>query len=173
MAKKPKKDSEAGGEGEADGAPKGRFSKKTMIIAGAGAAVVLLGGGAGAFMMMSGGEPEAGAPAAVSVEEHEPTAYYYDLPVMILNLSSTESGTHYVKLAVALEFPDEKMLKLIEPNMPRVLDAFQTYMRELRVTDLQGSAGLYRLKEELQRRINIAVYPARVDDVLFKNVIVQ
>ena len=30
-----------------------------------------------------------------------------------------------------------------------------------------------RLKEELQRRVNIAVYPARVDDVLFKNVIVQ
>jgi flagellar FliL protein len=46
-------------------------------------------------------------------------------------------------------------------------------MRELRAADLQGSAGLFRLKEELQRRVNIAVYPARVDDVLFKNVIVQ
>jgi flagellar FliL protein len=174
MAKKPKKD--AGAEGEAPegegGGKKGLLAnKKLLIIAGAGLVLVLGGGGGAAFFLMGGEDPA--AEAAAAIETAEPSAYYYDLPVMILNLSSTENHAAYVKLQVALEVADEHMLTLIEPNMPRVLDAFQTYMRELRVSDLQGSAGLYRLKEELQRRVNIAVYPARVDDVLFKNVIVQ
>ena len=46
------------------------------------------------------------------------------------------------------------MIEQITPIMPRVMDAFQTYLRELRPSDLDGSAGLYRLKEELTRRVN-------------------
>ncbi len=65
------------------------------------------------------------------------------------------------------------MIELIEPRMPRVLDAFQVYLRELRPSDLEGSAGLYRLKEELLRRVNLAVYPASVDNILFKEILVQ
>lgn len=175
MAKKPKKEAAEGEapEGEGEGKKGLLANKKLLIIAGAGLVVLLGGGGAAFFLMSGGGEADPAAEAVAAVAEAEPSAYYYDLPVMILNLSSTESHAAYVKLQVALEVSDEQMLTLIEPNMPRVLDAFQTYMRELRVSDLQGSAGLYRLKEELQRRVNIAVYPARVDDVLFKNVIVQ
>jgi flagellar FliL protein len=144
-----------------------------MMMAGGGAAVLLLLVGGGVFMLGGGSAEPVAEPVTATSQDTEPTAFYYDLPVMILNLSSTENRAAYVKLAVALEVSDQKMLQVIEPNMPRILDAFQTYMRELRTSDLQGSAGLYRLKEELQRRINIAVYPARVDDVLFKNVIVQ
>jgi flagellar FliL protein len=57
--------------------------------------------------------------------------------------------------------------------MPRVMDAFQTYLRELRPADLDGSAGLYRLKEELTRRVNLAISPARINAVLFKEIVVQ
>ena len=57
--------------------------------------------------------------------------------------------------------------------MPRVMDAFQTYLRELRPSDLEGSAGLYRLKEELTRRVNVAIAPSRVNAVLFKEIVVQ
>jgi len=39
---------------------------------------------------------------------------------------------------------------------------FQTYLRELRPSDLEGSAGLYRLKEELTRRVNVAIAPSRI-----------
>lgn len=46
-------------------------------------------------------------------------------------------------------------------------------MRELRPSDLDGSAGMYRLKEELLRRVNMTVYPAKVDAVLFKELLVQ
>ena len=61
----------------------------------------------------------------------------------------------------------------IKPSMPRVTDIFQTYLRELRPTDLNGSAGLFRLKEELTRRVNYAVAPNQVSAVLFKEIVVQ
>lgn len=169
MAKTPKADSEQDG-GETGGSSS---KKKLIIIGGAAAAVLLVGGGAAFFL--TGGTPAAPAVGDVAAVDaaSQPHAYYYDLPMMILNLSTADERPTFVKMEIALEVSDEKMLEVIKPNLPRVLDAFQTYMRELRASDLQGSAGLFRLKEELQRRVNIAVYPARVDDVLFKNVIVQ
>ena len=57
--------------------------------------------------------------------------------------------------------------------MPRIVDNFQVYLRELRLEDLRGSAGLYRLREELLSRVNIAAQPAQVNDVLFKEMLVQ
>jgi len=45
--------------------------------------------------------------------------------------------------------------------------------RELRIEDLQGSAGMYRLREELLRRVRAATAPAQVKDVLFKEMLVQ
>jgi flagellar FliL protein len=74
---------------------------------------------------------------------------------------------------VTLELPDQAMQAQIQPVMPRLMDAFQTYLRELRPTDLDGSAGLYRLKEELTRRVNAAIAPGRINAVLFKEIVVQ
>ena len=65
------------------------------------------------------------------------------------------------------------MVPEIQPVLPRVMDGFQTLMREMRPVDLEGSAGLYRVKEEMQRRVNNAVHPARVEAVLFKEMLVQ
>ena len=78
-----------------------------------------------------------------------------------------------LKVKVVLELPDQALSAQIEPLMPRIMDTFQTYLRELRPTDLDGSAGLYRLKEELTRRVNAAVAPNRITAVLFKEIIVQ
>jgi flagellar protein FliL len=57
--------------------------------------------------------------------------------------------------------------------MPRIIDNFQVYLRELRVEDLRGSGGIYRLREELLTRVNAATAPAKVVDVLFKEMLVQ
>ena len=54
-----------------------------------------------------------------------------------------------------------------------IRDSFQTYLRELRLDDLRGSAGMYRLREELLTRINVAVQPSKVSAVLFKEMLVQ
>lgn len=175
MARKPKKAAaKEPGEGEQ---PASGGSKKKMIIIAA-AAVLVLGGGFGAYKMMSHGgegahgeEGAAHAEAEPAIPEHK-VASFVDLPEMTVNLDSKERA-QYLKVKIALEVPEAKMSEEIAPVMPRVLDAFQSYMRQLRPTDLEGSAGLYRLKEELTKRVNIAVSPARVDAVLFKEIVVQ
>jgi len=98
-----------------------------------------------------------------------------DMPDVLVNLSSSGGGDHtqYLKVKVVLEVPDDKVMAQIQPLMPRLLDTFQTYLRELRATDLDGSAGLYRLKEELTRRVNAAIAPSRINAVLFKEIVVQ
>ena len=54
------------------------------------------------------------------------------------------------------------------------MDTFLPYLRELRATDLDGSAGLYRPQgEELTRRVNAAIAPNHINAVLFKEIVVQ
>ena len=142
-------------------------SLKIMIIAAAGLLVVLGGGGAAAYLFLGGGHDKA-AQAAVK------PAIFVDLPDVLVNLSNAGADrTQYLKVKIVLELPDASVVAQIQPLMPRVMDAFQTYLRELRPTDLDGSAGLYRLKEELTRRVNAAVAPNRITAVLFKEIVIQ
>jgi flagellar protein FliL len=141
---------------------------KYLLIGGA--ALLLIGGGGGAayYFFVPASEPKvANVPAAKP-------AVFVDLPEVLVNLSGTGSErTQYLKLKIVLELPDQLMIQQIQPVMPRVMDAFQTYLRELRPGDLDGSAGLYRLKEELTRRVNASISPSRVNAVLFKEIVVQ
>ena len=139
------------------------------LLIGAGA-LLLVGGGVGAyfFFFAKPSEPkEAAAPAPKPV-------VFVDLPDVLVNLSSTAGDrTQYLKVKIVLELADQTMINQIQPVMLRVLDAFQVYLRELRPSDLEGSAGLYRLKEELTRRVNAAISPSRINAVLFKEIVVQ
>ena len=169
MAKKPAKETEAdpGAEGGEGG---GSSKKKLFILIGAGIGALVVFGGAGAFFM------GAFSPKPKAEAEHHETAkaaMYVDLPDMTVNLSAVDQRAAYLKVKVSLEVSDKATVDKITPALPRVLDAFQVYLRELRVSDLDGSAGLYRVKEELQRRINTAIYPTRVEAVLFKEILVQ
>jgi flagellar FliL protein len=92
----------------------------------------------------------------------------------MVNLSGVAGErAQYLKLKVVLELPDQTMGAQIQPVMPRLMDAFQTYLRELRPADLDGSAGLYRMRDELTRRINAMLAPNHVNAVLFKEVVIQ
>jgi flagellar protein FliL len=171
MASKPKKMEEEVDEEAEDGAEatpaKSKFSRKTIMIAAAGA-LVLIGGGTTAYFMMSGSKEA--KPAVVQAKP----AVYLDVPEVLVNLSTTgNERTQYLKVKVVLELPDATLTPQVQSTMPRVMDAFQTYLRELRPTDLDGSAGLYRLKEELTRRVNVAIAPSRINAVLFKEIVVQ
>jgi flagellar protein FliL len=175
MASKPKKadieeDEAAGGEETSDAKKSGLMAKlslKAMIIAAA-ALVAVSGIGVGGYLFFS-----AKKEAAEQAKAAEP-AVFVDMPEVLVNLSNTgNERTQYLKVKITLEVPDQMLAKQITPVMPRVIDTFQTYLRELRPTDLDGSAGLYRLKEELTRRVNVAIAPGRVNAVLFKEIIVQ
>ncbi|MGB6538806.1 MAG: flagellar basal body-associated protein FliL [Xanthobacteraceae bacterium] len=142
------------------------LSTKFIIIAAVG--IVALGAVGGGAYHFVGGRSEA-APAA----KIKPPVFF-DMPDILVNLSSSGSDrTQYLKVKVVLELPNEAMKAQIQPLMPRVMDMFQTYLRELRASDLDGSAGLYRLKEELTRRVNAAIAPDRINAVLFKEIVVQ
>jgi|SRR5579859_218175 len=102
-----------------------------------------------------------------------PAAVFYDLPEILVNLNSNGRKQNFLKIRVSLELESPLDVPKIESVMPRIIDNFQVYLRELRIEDLQGSAGLLRLREELLTRVNSSVKPAKVNDVLFKEMLVQ
>jgi flagellar FliL protein len=156
-----------GGEQKPKRALFGFLSLKMMIIGGA--ALLLLGGGGGAYFLLMSKPAETKTTAVPG----KPVVFV-DLPEVLVNLSNSGSDrTQYLKVKIVLELPDQSMIPQIQPVMPRVMDAFQTYLRELRASDLDGSAGLYRLKEELTRRVNASIAPSRINAVLFKEIVVQ
>lgn len=168
MAKEVTKESDADSEtgGESASAKK-KLPLKMIAIAAAG--LIAVGGGGTAAYMFFGHSKEAKAAAPAPKP-----AVFVDLPEVLVNLSNTGSDrTQYLKVKVVLELPDALIQQQIQPMMPRLMDTFQTYLRELRPSDLDGSAGLYRLKEELTRRVNASLAPNRVNAVLFKEIVVQ
>jgi flagellar protein FliL len=100
-------------------------------------------------------------------------AVFFDLPEILVNLNSTGSRASFLKITVSLEIDRQEDIPRIREVLPRIMDNFQVYLRELRLDDLRGSAGMYRLREELLARVNAAVAPVKVRDVLFKEMLVQ
>jgi flagellar FliL protein len=158
---------EGAAEGAAAPAPKG----KLKLIIAAVAALAIVGGGATWFFFLRHHNEEMHAEAAAPPAR--PPAYV-EVPDMLVNLIGLPGErVQYLKAKIVLEVREEKQVESIKSSLPRVTDIFQTYMRELRPSDLNGSAGLFRLKEDLTRRVNAAVAPNQVAAVLFKEVVVQ
>ena len=180
VAADPDKDEVGEGEGgdgvEVEVRPRGRgLSGKKLVLFVALPVLLLLVAGAAVYFtgladgLLGLGE-EAGAEAA-AVESGP--GHYYELPEILVNLSSSGKRANFLKLRVSLELADPESVPQIEAVLPRIVDSFQVYLRELRIEDLRGSAGLYRLREELLLRINAAVKPVEIRDVLFKEMLVQ
>lgn len=140
------------------------LSRKQMMIYG-GAFVLLTGLGFGALWMF-GGKKDPSAPAM-------PKGVYHDLPEMVVNLSATNERPQYLRVKVTLEVENAEIVNALKPALPRVIDTFQVHLRELRAVDLEGSAGLFRLREELTRRVNHSIAPQKIRAVLFKEIVVQ
>ncbi len=137
-----------------------------LILVGAGAGV-FFSGALDSFLKPSG-------EAAVAAETTRPgPVTYFDLPDILVNLRTDGPRPVFLKIVVSLELTRADERAAIERVMPRVIDTFQVSLRELRADQLQGSAGLFRLREELLARVNAAAAPARIKDVLFKEMLVQ
>lgn len=163
--------------------------KKILLFGGGGAAVLLI---IVLVMMLMGGDedPEEAEDAAMeqmaedaaerrdqaqaeqdkTVEELQ--TLFIEIPPQRYNLNTGGDGTSYLDAVIVLEIDRESFRDEVNAKMPRILDEFNIYMRELRPEDLNGSAGVFRLKEELLMRINQAVAPTRVKDVLFQQFLI-
>ena len=145
-----------------------------MILFGAPVAVLLL---AGAGLWFTGILPHAlgmDKNTGQMVEAAKPVPpSYVDLPEMVANLNSNLRKPSYIKLTARIEVPSPGDVDKVKAALPRVVDLMQTYLREMRPEELRGSAGTYRLREELLVRASTAAAPAKVSDVLFTQMLVQ
>ncbi|MDD3029607.1 MAG: flagellar basal body-associated FliL family protein [Alphaproteobacteria bacterium] len=170
-ADEPEKE-EGEGSAEAAEAEAAKKKKKLIIIGGAAAgAVVILG--IVLALALGGGKESSPAAGEVKAESASGEPIYYPLGDMIVNLSGGGKRPNYLKVKVTLELADKRDSGLMDLIKPRIIDNFQVYLRELRIEDLRGSAGMYRLREELLTRVTEAAQPIRVRDVLFQEMLVQ
>ncbi|MDP1875338.1 flagellar basal body-associated FliL family protein [Phenylobacterium sp.] len=183
---------------DGEGAPaKKKPPLKLLIIAGVGALVVLGGGGAGAFMLLGpkpaaeGAEAEKAekaktekaekgkgkdgdAPASPAVIRPGPDGVvFYTMPDIVVNMQTPEGKATFLKLRLTLELPDDGVATELDPNLPRLQDMFQTFLRELRPEDLSGSQGSYQLRMEILRRVNLVIAPAKVNAVLIEEMLIN
>ncbi len=177
---------------DAAAAPAKKGGKKKLIVL---AALVLLLAGAGAGLWFGGILPpllgmgpkpthadgatsdgangKAADGKAAAKADAKPQPIFMELPEIIANLNAGPRRNSFIKLRPKIELARAEDEVAVRAAMPRLLDLFQTYLREMRPEELRGSAGTYRLREELLARANIAVAPVRIVDVLFPEMIVQ
>jgi flagellar FliL protein len=182
MSAAPAAAEETGGEAPA---AKGGGKKKLLLLVGA--PVLLAGIGAGLWFggilppLLGMGPPPPPAEGAAEADAAPRPPAFFDMPEIITNLNATGRRPVFVKLRSKLEITRAEDGPAITAAMPRLLDLFQTYLRETRPEELRGSAGTQRLREELVARANIALLPPpgstqappRVTDVLFVEILVQ
>ena len=171
------------------GAPPKKGKGKLLLLGGVGLVLLLLGGGAAAYFMgLFGGvlaTAHGGNEVAAADEAHGASGddhgdgqggvgvAFVDMPDLIVNLQSESPRLRYLKLRLSLEVADAPAAEAVKLLMPRVMDSFQLYLRALTLDDVQGSAGMQRLKEELTARVNLAAAPTPVSTVLLKEMLVQ
>ena len=171
---------------------------KILIIAGVAAVLVLGGGGTGAFLLLKpkpeaagehgkkpekkpkkekggehGGAGKPGEAGAATVREGPDGVVFYTLPDIIVNMQSADGRPTFLKLKLTFELADESAVEVLDPNIPRLQDMFQTFLRELRPEDLTGSQGSYQLRMEILRRVNLVVAPTKVNAVLIEEMLIS
>ncbi len=182
---------EAAAEGE-EGAevPAKKKPNKLILIGAAAAVVLLLGGGTAAFLAMSSGHYAAkpgkpkgekpaeggdkkGDPSAPQIKDGPDGVVFYTLPSVVVNMQTADGRPTFLKLKLTLELPDHDTADVLTPNLPRLQDMFQTFLRELRPEDLSGSQGSYQLRLEILRRVNLVIAPSKVNAVLIEEMLIN
>lgn len=178
-------DDDVEGEDGEDGGGKAGGLKKKLLFIGLPVLLIVLLGSVAAVMLLGGGKKDTHAEATAEQageeghgggkghEEEAAAPVYYELPAMLANIQNDDGETAVLKLVVLLEVDNEETIAKIEPLLPRIVDRYQGFLRELRMEDIKGSAGYYRLKLELLRRVNQAVAPVKINDLTIDTLLVN
>ena len=168
-------DKPEGEAADAAPAPKGlrKFLGKKMLMIIVPVLLLVVGGGAGACFFLMKGDAAAEHEVAEEAPLTPPEVAFSEIEKLTVNIQGADNVPAYLQLSVSLEMENEEQKAAMESLLPRIKDQFQAYLRELRLEDLKGSAGVLRIKEELLRRVNVAAAPYKVRDVLLKEMLVQ
>jgi len=166
-------------DGSSEQMPRRKFSGKKLVLFILLPVLLLIGGGAAVYfsgvldMFTAQEEVKAEQPPPDAAVDNGP-GHFFVVPDLLVNLNSgNQRRQNFLKISIAIELSSPQDVPAVEKVMPRIIDNFQVYLRELRIDDLRGSAGIYRLREELLLRISQAAQPVRIRDVLFREMLVQ
>ena len=156
------------GEAAASEGAKAKGGKRKLLLFGLPLFLSL----AGAGLWLSGVLPGLLGMKKPAAHVEGAAPVFVDLPEMLTNLNVTGKRPAYLKVHVKLEIPaaDKEGVAAVTP---RLVDLFQTYLRDMRPEELRGAVGTYRLREALLARANVAVAPAHVSDVLFDQLLIE
>lgn len=144
--------------------------KRIRIIAAAVVLLLLIAGALGYyFLVMQKGDAKEKAAEDKAAE----AAIYVPAPEMIVNLRTPDGQSAFLKINFAIAAHDEAAGEMLKERMPEIRDALQPFLRELRPEDLAGSAGVFRIKEEMTRRVKDRVGADKIDDILIQDMIQQ
>lgn len=155
---------------------KSKGGSKTFLIIGI--VLLLIVGGALAFLFLT---PAGKALLGKEAPAHEAEEEKYDihnitftaLPEILLNLRSSDGRQVFLKVTFVIESGNPKIGEKIDKLKPMLVDQYQTYLRELDIDDLKGSAGIERIRQELVSRTNSLLEPEKINNVLFKELLIQ
>ena len=182
-------------DGEAEGGEAGGKKKlplKLILIAAAGAFVVLGGGGTAAFLLLSP-KPDAAHSGkhaekskksdkkeaskddktAPQIKDGPDGVVFFTMPDIVVNMQAADGKPTFLKLKLTFELPDHETADALTPEVPRIQDMFQGFLRELRPEDLSGSQGSFQLRMEILRRVNLVVAPSKVNSVLIEEMLIN
>jgi flagellar FliL protein len=195
--KPPVKDDEAGKDGAAEGAEGAaegegsgsKFTPKKIVLFIVLPLLLVIGLGAGAYFMgfldsflpqkapscenVKEGDKDFDACQALNAGADAGPGVFEDIPPMIVNLNSPAKQPRFLKITLKVETDNAAEKDKLNAVLPRVVDQFQMYLRELRIEDLRGTSGIYRMKIELLSRIRAAAPNIKIRDVLFQEILVQ
>ncbi len=98
---------------------------------------------------------------------------YLTLPDMIVNLKTNKNKVTVLKCSFILELRTVKERDNIDHLKPVIIDQFQSYLREQEMSELQGSTGVERIRQELLNRVNAVISPFKIRRVLIKEFLIQ
>jgi flagellar FliL protein len=179
-------------ESEDAGAKKKAGLKKLILFVGLPVVILLLGGVAGGLLFLGGGgeEDEAAAMAEAGdaaqadapVDPAEALGASFDAmktwelePPVTVNITDPDGRYLAMQIEIALVYTDERITALLarEAVQGQLRDSYTEFLRALRVEDIDGSMGSYRIRAELQRRTNLVLSPLEIDDVLLPSIIMN
>lgn len=102
---------------------------------------------------------------------------YFNMPDFLVDLApDVEGRTSYLKMHASIALDETEAAAAAErlhALQPAVIERVTLFLRELRPEDFEGSEGMQRIKREMARRINLVIAPARVDDVVIEDLVIQ